>query len=511
MAGKLLRQAMITGLSLTCAGIPHSVAFAQEVGRPLFGFAIRSSVLENRFSRQRNEQESISKFLLNSDVTGCQSTVTDTSVRIVPDEQSLRFDFLNSGDVTSQTTGINRDALVDSIGKHHFEITKPFWFDGSVFLTLPGHGTIQASNTPQRVVSAVGMAMPLLSPLTDRVAWDEVIRRQPEINQVVAEDVSRDVLPKIDRLTDGEFARLGREWKVIQQQASAAFGRTSLQWAARSTDSYAAVWTYTDQSGGRPSFRVPIPEAVRQFGTTDEIVVFTSEDAVESLLSQYFPAGLKLTDAQLRKLQVGSEDVAAETEFSMEQLKNRIAGIASPDPAEAGLFTVEFSPENPVEVEFVNGDVRVTTKFQIIPLLGAPSGWMTTSFNLRGKRLPDHCWTVAVRSLDVGTATGASSNIAAGEDAEMPPTIIIPSGDENAQEPGVTTVQTGTAWVQIVRSAATSLAENIPPIKLPLEFDGSVAVPGSPRLRLSRIDSANGMLRVALKIVDGPQGLSLQK
>ena len=167
--------------------------FAQEppstpTATPLFGFAIRNALMEERFHRTRNEQEAVSKLLMNTNVTGSQSTVTETRLRIVPDEKSLRFELLNSGAVTSQTTGFNSQATVDSIGQHHFEITKPLWFDGKTFLTLPAHGTIRASQTPQRVLSTAGATMPLLGPLSDRVAWNEVLRRTPQINQAVAED-----------------------------------------------------------------------------------------------------------------------------------------------------------------------------------------------------------------------------------------------------------------------------------------------------------------------------------
>lgn len=502
---KLLNSRAATMLTLfVCMGIASSALLGQDTARPMFGVAIRNSVLEQRFTRERNEEEPISKVLMNSNVTGSQCTVTETKLRILPDDRSFRFELLNLGNVTSRTTGINREALVESVGRHHFEITKPFWFDGSVFLTLPGYGTIQAFQTPQRVVSAAGAAMPLFGPLSDRVAWNEVMRRQPEINRVVAEDVSRDVLPKIDRITDDDFGKLGRQWKLFQQQTSTLFGRTSLKWAARSTDSVSTIWADADSVAGIQRSSEAVSEAIRWMGTREEIIAFVSEEAVATLLSQYSPTGLKLTDTQLQKLQLPPDGQQSDSLFSPDQFRQRLAEVASADSTVATLFTLEFASENPVQIQFVNGDVRFITTFQVIPKLGPPSGWLRASFNLHGKRLPENNWAVAIRSVDVGSADGAASSLPIESDSNLSRIFLIPLDDDKNKEPDGSAAQAGAVWIPIVRSAVTSLAEKIPPVKLPLEFDGSATVPGAPRLRVSRIDSTSGMLRVSLRIVDEP-------
>ncbi len=120
MQGRPLRlnflpATMTIVLLVVCHVFAAAAAGAQEnsaarTSRPLFGFAIRNALLEERFHRTRNEQEAVSKLLMNTNVTGSQSTVTETRLRIVPDDKSLRFELLNSGDVTSQTTGFNQQA-----------------------------------------------------------------------------------------------------------------------------------------------------------------------------------------------------------------------------------------------------------------------------------------------------------------------------------------------------------------------------------------------------------------
>lgn len=471
--------------------------------RPLFGIAIRNSLMEERFHRTRNEQEAVSKLLMNTNVTGSQSTVTETRLRIVPDDKSLRFELLNSGDVTSQTTGFNPQATVDSVGQHHFEITKPLWFDGKTFLTLPAHGTIQASQTPQRVVSTAGATMPLLGPLSDRVAWNEVLRRTPQINQAVAEDVSRDVLPKINRLIDEDFANLQKDVTGAQRKISSIFGSMNLRWCSRSTKDVVSVWT-VDQSRLRDGASAAIPSEAGTLRNDESVVAFVSEDSIESLLTQYFPAGLKLTDKQLQKLELPEEGADAGPALSLDRLMSIFAALQSVGSEEAGLFTLELARSNPFQVKFVEGDIRLITTFQIHPKGAASSGWMTTTFNLRGKRLSDDEWTIAIRNVDVGESGGNLASESSNEPSEQ---LIIPTAGELDGKPSVdnadvTTVQAGTVWIPIVRNAAQSLAEKIPPVRLPLEFDGEVMVPGAPRFRLAKIDSASGMLRVGLRALD---------
>lgn len=487
-------------------------ADGRNTSRPLFGVAVRTSILEERFRRTRSEEEAVSKMLLNSNVTGTQCTVTETRLRVVPDPKSLRLEFLNCGDVTSQTTGFNRQATVDSVGKHHFEVIKPLWFDGSVFLTVPAYGTIRASQTPQRVVSTVGASMPLLGPLSDRVAWNEVARRTPQINQAVAEDVSRDVLPKIDRLIDADFARLQRQWTTTQQQVNSEFEANGLTWAARSDEESVAVWTEDRRSCEFDSVTA-VPQEARIVRDDEAVVAFVSEDAVGTLLEKYFPAGLRLTDTQLQKIALPENETDWQGQFSLEQLVGLISQIRSMEGAEAGLFTLEFAPQHPLEIHFAGGDVRLTATFQIHPKIGASSGWMSTTFNLHGKRLSANEWTVAVRSVDVGENAELPQSIASeGARPSLQPLRIPTEGDTNEgndfrQNPDVnnkdvTTVQAGTVWIPIIRNAAETLAEKIPHVKLPLEFDGPEAIAGSLRFRLGRIDSANGILRVSLRIRD---------
>lgn len=476
-----------------------AVVSGDENGPPLFGVSVRSATIETRFLRRRTEQEPVAKSLLNTNVTGLQTTVTDTRLRIIPDPAVLRFELLNSGDVTSVTTGVNRQAVIDSSGRHHFDVVKPFWFDGTSFLTSQAYGTFQAWQTPQRVVSTVGARMPALSRLGDRIAWNEVMRRQPQINQAVAIDVSKDVLPKIDRIVDEDFHRLGREWSGLQSQVRSAIGNTRLRWQARSTEQAVVLWSQ-DLKQLRQVSPMPVPADALDLTKDDDLIVFVSETAVTTLVDRWFPSGLKLTDSQLLKLQsLGQTTDAPETaEFSPAGFAELAALLRQPaEPAT--LYTIEFSKDRPLRVRFADGDIQITATFQVVSTLSASSGWMSTTFALRGKRMSADHWTVAVRNVDVGQS-GLPESLATDESLENESNLI--PQENPADSSGNAIVQTGTVWIPLIRSTVESFVQKLPPLMLPLQFRGVESLTGDSQLRLVRVNADHGMLKVGLRFAE---------
>jgi len=486
----------------------------------LFGITIRNTTVEQRLVRTRTEQEAVATIILNSDVQGQQTTTTETRLKVLPDQGSWRFDVVSIGDVSSQTTGVNRQTMIDSTGRHHFEITKPFWFDGRTFLTQPGHGTIQASQAPQRVVSAVGAAMPLLRPLSDRIAWEQVNRRQAEINQAVAADVSRTVLPKVDRIVDEEFAQLGRQLADIQAQVESNVAFAPVSWVARSSEASFSIVAVPQNLGILESGFNSLPVTVPQLADGEEIAFAISDEMATALLETFVPGGLMLTDTQVEQAskvwnQLGDE------RWSVTSLKRLYQEIENHASAEATIFSIQLAKVQPLAIRFDRGDVCVESSFQILPKIGTPSGWMKTTWRLRGRGVSENQWAVALQQIDVGDAqdsipvAGTENPVSAPSDR---PDLRIPSDttfeldDElsapvpdaelEAVEPQVTTVESGTVWMSIVRNATKSLLTQIPAATLPKEFDVSTIVAGAPGIRLVRIESADGTLRAAFRLID---------
>jgi hypothetical protein len=520
MSGRYMIEACSV-FSILLLTLPQ--VFGQPVEESLFGITLRSSTIEQRLVRTRTEQEAVATNILNSDVQGQQTTTTATRLRFLPDDGCVRFDVVSIGDVSSQTTGINSQAMIDSTGAHHFEITKPFWFNGRTFLTQPGHGTIQASQAPQRVISAVGVAMPLLRPFSDRIAWEQVNRRQAEINQAVAADVSRTVLPKVDRIVDEEFAELGRQLAEIQAQVESTVGVTPISWLARSSDASISLVAVPKSNGISDGGFNSVPVKVPELADGEEVAIAVSDTVATALLEQFVPGGLMLTDTQVEKAskvwnQLGDE------RWSLSSLMQLFREIENNAAAEAATFSIQLAETQPLAVRFDRGDVCLESSFQIIPKVGTPSGWMKTSWRLQGRGVSDSQWAVALHQVDVGEAEDSIS--AADIENSMPrtrPEFLIPSdttfesvfdspdpvedsGSANG-EPQVTRVESGTVWMSIVRNATQSLLKGIPAATLPKEFDVPTSLAGSPKIRLVRIESAEGTLRAAFRLVDCDAGL----
>jgi len=495
-------------------------ATAQRIEEPLFGITIRNTTLEQRLVRTRTEQEPVATSILNSDVQGQQTTTTETRFRILPDTGSMRFDVVSTGDVSSQTTGINPQALIDSTGRHHFEITKPFWFNGTTFLTQPGHGTIQASQAPQRVVSAVGAAMPLLRPLSDRVAWEQVTRRQAEINQAVAEDVTRTVLPKVDGIVDQEFAQLGRQFSGLREQVESTLRTSELKWVARSSETSFLIAAIPQSPGVAEnelfnSLSVNAPQLA-----DDEEVAFTiSESVATALLAQYIPGGLVLSDTQVEKAS-RAWNAAGDEKWTLASLMQLFQEIERNASAEPMAFSIQLADVQPIAIRFDRGHVCIETSFQILPKNAAPSGWMKTTWRMRGRGVSDDQWAVTLHQIDVGDAENSipiadvqkpdpqpsSLELRIPSDMTFEPNVSSEPADfapeSGTDETQVTTVESGTAWMSVLKDATLSLLKQIPAATLPKEFDVPISLPGSPRIRLVRIESAGGVLRAAFRLVD---------
>jgi hypothetical protein len=505
-------------LALLFLSLPQAIA--QREDEPLFAISIRNAMLEKRFVQIRNEEEPVVTNILNSDVQGQQSTTTETRIRILPDSMRLRFDLISTGCVKSQTTGINRQALIDSTGQHQFEITKPFWFDGSRFLTQPGHGTIRASQSPQRVVSAVGANMPFLRPLSDRLAWEEVNRRQAEINLAVAKDVSRTVLPKINRIVDNEFAELGQQLTRIQSQVESSLSAMPLRWTTRSTDTLLSVAAVHQKSDLATTEFSVVPTNFPPLAADEEIALSFSDSIATVLLDQFVLAGQTLTDTQIESAsKVWNQ--AGEDKWSLASLSQLYQEIQRNSSAEPNVFSIQLAKVQPLAVRFDRGFVCIDTSFQIVPTVGTPSGWIKITWRLRGKGISNDQWAVTLRQVDVndvddsipiGHAKQSQLRVAQ-QDLRIPvESTFVPDDDSNVaipMDPNIDrleedTVETGTVWMTIVRNATQSIQKRSPTVILPIEFDTPNAVAGSARLRMVRIESFNGVLRAAFQTIDRP-------
>ena len=364
--------------------------------------------------------------------------------------------------------------------------------------------------------------MPLLRPLSDRVAWEQVTRRQAEINQAVAEDVTRTVLPKVDRIVDEEFASLKRQLAGLQAQVESTLKTSPMSWVARSSETSFSIAAIPQSRGVVESGLFnSLPVNVPQLANGEEVAFTLSDSVATALLEKYVPGGLVLTDTQVEKASK-IWNKAGEEKWSLASLVQLFQEIERHSSAEPTAFSIQLAQVQPIVIRFDRGDVCIETSFQILPKGAAPSGWMTTTWRMRGRGVSDDEWTVALRQVDVGDAADSIpvADVQQPDPEPLIPELRIPSdtifeptdGIEPVEQPPgsatdenqVTTVESGTVWMSIVKDATQSLLKQIPVAPLPKEFDLPTSLPGSPRVRLVRIESADGVLRAAFRLVDRP-------
>ena len=451
-------------LTLLFSAVPGGIGSAAASDRWL-SLSLRSARLQALVLDESAEQNPVRKRLLNSQVTGEQTTKTQTRLRIEPNSRPLKFELQTTGVVSSETTGLNARAIVDSSGQHRFEVLKPLWFDGTRFRTQKGYGVIQAFQWPQRVSSVVGRQTPALAVLGDRLAWNQVMLMQPQINRAVAEDLSRDVLPSLDRRVEQRFAELEDRWRVLRAEQSDWLGDARFRWSAWSTAtevcfagdrvSDAAVPSAESAESVRGA-SVAVPAAVQLQDAEDGVLVI-SEAALSALGNKFLERFLMksgsrvLTDTALQGV-LGESGVGGASTAAVVG----VGGAAT----EAVLYSVEFPQAEVVDVECAAGVIGVQLRFRVLPRVGQPSDELQLRVELRGEIVESGFWRVVVSGVDV-------------------------SGS-------------GTAWTNLVKGALQSFVGRSVLSDQPREILPAWLPRG--RVRLQQVESAAGQLRLSLVV-----------
>jgi len=461
---------------------------AQQQTDPTATLTIRSLILEQLLHDSRSEQRPVAKTLLSSAVTGCQTTLTKSTLQILPNTQPLQFEVHTQGSVSSRMTGVNPQAVVESLGSHRFEVIKPFWFDGRRFMTRKSHGTIEAFQSPQRVISAAGTRMPLLAPLTDQIAWNRVRQMQPGINQAVAADLQGDVFPKVDRRVEQEFLRIEERWKQSLRLLGKVFPHDSLRWSAMALEDTVVLTTKSASDTGNPSGKIArrsdpaTPDVPQSSALTspasaprnsEDIVITVSESALSKLASSALPAGARITDTSLQNITKLLPDILA----GKPEAQAKLAAVID-ESVPATFFTLELPDSEPLTCTCRDGDLQLNFRFRIQPLIGNDSGWMTAALAIHGKRLDQKHWTLAVRDITVNSS------------AEL----------QSPDSSTANSVSAGTVWPSLVRTRLAALLESAAEPSLPVSFALPVTTVEPPSLHLHQADARHGQLRISFRI-----------
>ncbi len=465
---------------LFCAGLlMSSVGPAADGAEPWAGLVVRSAILEQLLNEERRTEQPVSKQLLGTPVDGCQTTITRVSARVRPDPARIRVDLINSGVITSRTRGLDPQAVVVSQGTHAFEIIKPIYFDGRRVLTERCYGRIQARQVPVRVISAAS-SLPLIGGFADQIAWSEVLRRAPEYDDAVARDLSTDVLPTIDRETDRELARLDEQLRSVRGRLALVDPGDFLRWAASSTEEFALLTAELSRSDG--AHAEISSRCLEDISDQEDLVLFITQDLANELIEKLIPENVTVTDSQLNAM---LQEFESDHRDPVRDLRRAVTSAVQAADREPTIFSVQLAARQPLQLQFLDGTVRIVTTFQIVPRHGVSSGWQMTETTLRGAGLDAGDWTI-----DVGGVTARPVDESSGSGADEAP----PEQSDLSKS-----ALTATMWSTLIQRSASALIAKIPRIRLSRRLDLSAAGPRLPSLKLHRIRSDAGILRVSLR------------
>lgn len=455
------------------------------------GVSFSSSLVQRYLSTERTQTQPVTKYLLGADITGQQTTVTQVRAVLVPCENQIQINFINSGNVQSTTSGITPDAMVENVGQHQFEITKSAWFDGTSIRTTPAFGMIRASQSPVRVRSSM-TAMPLIGPVADRIAWSEVMRRSPEIADAVARDLAGDILPQIDVATDSELSRANLRFQSWQQPLSRLLADKNLSMAVRSTSNAAHLWisNLSDAADSISTQQLPqFPPKCSEGGYREDIVVTISESFANSLIAAAVRPGEVISDRTLGQL---DKFIAR---LSMHSASGTDGNSDTATSMEAEVFSIQLADQNPIRLTFRGGEIDIAATIRILTTPGPTSGWHTVHTRLKGTGTAEGEWYLAMQ--DVSAAEQETAGV-----SYFPDTSPDRSNSETQSR------TTGTAWSMLIETAIRSAAEKLSRMPIPRTLQLSETDVRIPSLRLQRIRSSGGQLLISFTAEQAVTGVS---
>lgn len=423
-----------------------------------FAVTLRTQLLRQFVEDQKVESDNVALRVLEADVRGVQTTVTNIGLESTENTEMARLNVVAKGTVNSNTIGYTPQARVSTQGNHTFSINKPIYFDGRQFLTKAAYGGLQVRQVPQ-AVNSVASGVPLIGRIGDQIAWREVMRRMPASDSIVARRVADQVFPKVNSSVDSKLRELNQKFQKLQQQLKLVVGQDNINWkASSSTDSF------TTQAVNRSVVRSKTNKNRELSALLDPIeaaAVLVSEDSFNHMLGKLPIGGITVSDTTLQNLVVALK----QSDKSLPEIRSLLQRMDD-FKADPLLFSLTFADTAPITMLFRDGLLQVHAKFQVLPKLGQPSLMQSMKFRIGGKTTNDGKWSLLVREIAVEPA---STN-------ELPD-----------------------AWTKLIRDQATTMTDNIPPTELPREIDLRRFDDRLPVLRIHRIQSTRGQLRVSFK------------
>ncbi|MEP3481115.1 MAG: hypothetical protein ABJZ55_17840 [Fuerstiella sp.] len=399
--------------------------------------------------------------VMEASVSGTQTTTTKVMLKSVDSISRAELQIQTEGTVSSTTVGVTRQATINTLGSHTFQVTKPVYFDGRQFLTKQAYGSLQARQFPQAVNTNVGRSFPLLGRLGNQIAWNQVQRRMPMSDAIVVRKVADDVLPSVNTSVDAELIKLNRRWSEFNQKLSRISLLPTLNWSTASTSNSMTIAVSNPEIHSRIMRSSSLTDALRE----EEVCsVLLDELAVNHWLDRQNLQGLQVSDADIRQLVQQLPELMKQPARLIELFRSD-----SQSGRPALLFSVKLAAEQPLRMQFRDGKLFFTARFQLLPKLGQPSIFQEVRIGLQGEPAEGDRWAIAMKDANVRPL----------DDGVEPDT-----------------------WTTVIQAQLDTLLQNQQPSGMSRVLKASVWDNRFPDLKLDRVQAVDGFLRVAFTLAN---------
>lgn len=423
-----------------------------------FSVTLRTDFLSAFINRDSVESNNVTTRVLEADVRGVQTTATAVRLESVDSIDKARLHILATGTVSSNTVGYTPQAQIATTGNHTFNVIKPVFFDGERFLTKSAYGRLHVQQSPQ-AVSTVASGLPLIGRIGERVAWNQVYRRMPVTDAIVAQRVADDVLPRVNSAVDKELAELNLNWKSLRRKVDEIVGRGRLKWSSSSTSnsfSATALNTAITQRSLDPNAQL-----IGQLTGPEVVALVYSQDGINEFIRRLPLAGQTFSDAALQRLVLAIQGAQGDYSTIRKALSDVLYNEAEPT-----IFAIEFSSKRPLEIQLEDGALTIDLRFRVIPRIGNASQMEFLRVRVGGESSEEGTWSIAVRDITCEPA-------------------------DPSQDPDI--------WATTINTQAQNVLSRIPVTDLPRRIDLRHVNPRMPVLRIHRIQTQNAQLRFSLK------------
>ena len=156
-----------------------------------FRAAVGEGLIVSLLNNSRVERDIINDCIFGARVVGTQLTNADLRVDLVPNPSAAAFRLMLTGNVSTDTRGIAKQATVFSKGQHNFAADKAVTFDGQRFAATPASVGVNANN---RVYAAQARTrIPIIRKIIRNIALDRARELTPKSNALTRDKIGKQV------------------------------------------------------------------------------------------------------------------------------------------------------------------------------------------------------------------------------------------------------------------------------------------------------------------------------